>query len=90
MGKLSFSIYLTHEISIAFLLNLPAMASPTKPSGLILYAAVMGSTIVVAFIFYKVIEEPFVKLKDKLDLLLPGKKAVTVDKRILTHSRTKG
>ncbi|MBL7932976.1 MAG: acyltransferase, partial [Bacteroidia bacterium] len=73
MGKLSFSIYLTHEFSIVFFLNLKGMATPSRHSDIFLYACVLASSIVVAFIFYKLIEEPFVKLKDKMDLVLPRK-----------------
>jgi peptidoglycan/LPS O-acetylase OafA/YrhL len=68
MGKLSFSIYLTHELAIVFFLNLKGMATANKHSSIFLYACVLVTAIGLAYLFYKTIEEPFVKLKDKVDV----------------------
>ena len=66
-GKISFCLYMVHEIAIVFILNKGFFSSPQKHSGLALYISILIAATALAFIFYKLVEEPFMKIKGKLD-----------------------
>ncbi|MBA3663881.1 MAG: acyltransferase [Bacteroidetes bacterium] len=66
LGKISFSLYMTHEIVIVFFLNLEIFSDPRKYAPPLLYVLVLIFSIILGWLFYKVIEEPFIKIKDRL------------------------
>jgi peptidoglycan/LPS O-acetylase OafA/YrhL len=67
IGKISFSLYMTHEIAIVFLHNSPAFmeqADATPP--LFLYVIIPLAAIMLATVSYYVIERPFLLLKSRV------------------------
>jgi peptidoglycan/LPS O-acetylase OafA/YrhL len=66
IGKISFSLYMTHEIVLVFLLNKPAISTPEEHSGLLLYLLALVLSVITGWIFFKAVEEPFMKMKEKL------------------------
>lgn len=67
IGKISFSIYLVHEIAIVFLLNNETIAPKNEFSSPFLYIIVILFSILLGWVFFKLIEEPFINLKNKID-----------------------
>ncbi|MCC7031098.1 MAG: acyltransferase [Chitinophagaceae bacterium] len=67
IGKISFSIYLVHEIAVVFLLNIETISPNNEFSSLTLYVLAIALSILLGWIFYKIVEEPFLKLKARLD-----------------------
>lgn len=67
IGKISFSIYLVHEIAVVYLLNIESISPKNEFSSLTLYLLTIGFSILLGWVFFKLIEEPFLKLKSKLD-----------------------
>ncbi len=62
-GKISFSMYMTHEIVIMFFINGHNFSD--EPPAL-LYIVSFAAVTAFAFIIYKILEEPFLKLKSKV------------------------
>ncbi len=66
IGKISFSIYLAHEIAVVFLLNQQSISPPNENSSVLLYFAAIVFSILLGTVLYKLIEEPFLRLKNKI------------------------
>lgn len=66
IGKISFSLYLTHEVVVVFILKTKGLASPVKHTSVLTYLVIVFCAILLGWLFYKLIEEPFLKLKDKI------------------------
>jgi peptidoglycan/LPS O-acetylase OafA/YrhL len=64
-GKISFSLYMTHEIAIMLLLN--KFDFSEYPPALLYLTGFLTATLL-AFITYKIVEEPFLKIKNKIRL----------------------
>ncbi|MBS1774221.1 MAG: acyltransferase [Bacteroidetes bacterium] len=62
-GKISFSLYMVHEIAIMFLINNFDFSDTPL---ITLHATGLAATTALSFITYKIIEEPFVKIKDRI------------------------
>lgn len=67
IGKISFSLYLTHEIAIVLLLNNKTIADITESNRALLFVFAFILAFVIATISYKLIEEPFIKLKQLIE-----------------------
>ena len=67
IGKISFSLYLVHEIAIVLILNIKSLSTPSRPSSPLVYILVVVCALPIAWLFYKLVEEPFLRLKEKID-----------------------
>lgn len=67
VGKISFSLYMTHELAVVFLHNNPFFREQidTTPF-LALYIIIPLAAILLAFVVYNILERPFLILKERL------------------------
>ncbi len=67
LGKISFSLYLVHDIAIVSILNTKIITPQNQQSNMVMYIVILLLSVLLGWIFYKLIEEPFLNLKNKLD-----------------------
>ena len=80
LGMISFSLYITHHntgvVAEIILRNLYGM-NPPEPVKFLMFFVYLGLAIGAAWIFYKLIEEPFFKLSKKISMN-PTKQAKSI------------
>jgi peptidoglycan/LPS O-acetylase OafA/YrhL len=67
LGKISYSVYMTHEIAIVYIMNNESLYAVVSGNAFFLYLVVLFFVIAFAGIIYTIVEKPFLIIKEKMD-----------------------